>query len=312
MRLIALLVSLLLALGLYWKLPPSQPAPPHQAAGRGQAPAETRTPAGELKLATWNIAWLTSRDHLLPRDRTQRRPSDLDLLAGYARRLDADILALQEVDGPEAAARVVDPRRYAFYFPAEEDLQRSGFAVRHGLRVTQNRDLEALDLNPQARFSLRRGTDITVDSGNARIRLLSLHLKSGCASGSSGRDENDCEQLARQGEILARWIASRRAEGIPFALLGDFNRTMTNPNDELWRSLTANAPLLRATEGVSNPCWSGARGGRSFIDHILLGGPARDWLVPDSFRVLVYAERDPGYRVRLSDHCPISLRLRLP
>lgn len=308
MRLIALCAALLATLGAYLTLVPGQPAPPHHPPGNTQPPAQ----AGELKLATWNIAWLTSRDHLLPRDRTQRRPADLELLAGYARRLDADILALQEVDGPEAAALVIDPRRYAFYFPAEDDLQRSGFAIRHGLRVTQNRDLAALDLNPQARFSLRRGTDITVESGTARLRLLSLHLKSGCSSGTNGRDGNDCEQQARQGEILAQWIAARRAEGIPFALLGDFNRTMTNPNDALWRSLTATTPLLRATEGVANPCWATARGGRSFIDHILLGGPARDWLVPESLRVLVYAERGQDDRDRLSDHCPISLRLSLP
>lgn len=314
MRLIALFAALLIALGLYRTLTPDEPAPPHRPAGRGsQEPAPGPVQRGELKLATWNIAWLTDRDHLLPRDRTQRRPADVALLAGYARRLDADILALQEIDGPEAAARVIDAGRYAFYFPDEEDLQRSGFAIRRGLRVTQNRDLEALDLNPGARFSLRRGTDITVESGNARIRLLSLHLKSGCASGSNGRDDNDCTQLIRQGEVLARWIAARRAEGIPFALLGDFNRTMTNPNDELWRSLTATTPLLRATEGTSNPCWAtSARGGRSFIDHILLGGPARDWLVPDSLRVQVYAERGQDFRERLSDHCPVSLRLRLP
>jgi hypothetical protein len=28
--------------------------------------------------------------------------------------------------------------------------------------------------------------------------------------------------------------------------------------------------------------------------------------------VLVYAERDRSYRERLSDHCPVSIRLRLP
>jgi hypothetical protein len=35
-------------------------------------------------------------------------------------------------------------------------------------------------------------------------------------------------------------------------------------------------------------------------------------MVPDSLRVMVYAERDRAFRDRLSDHCPISVRLRLP
>lgn len=276
----------------------------------------TPAQATELKLATWNIAWLTARDAELPRDRAQRRPADLDLLAGYARRLEADILALQEVDGPEAAARVIDPRAYAFFFPAEDDLQRAGFAVRRGLRVTQHPDLEALDLNPRARFSLRRGTDITVESGGQRLRLLSVHLKGGCAAGPLGWPDYDCEQLARQSEVLARWVADRQAEGVAFALLGDFNRAIAGPGDDLWRRLTAGAPLLRATEGTSNPCWAGPRGGRGFIDHILLGGPARGWAVPDSLRVMVYSEgrgpdaRGENWRDRLSDHCPVSLRLR--
>ncbi|MBL6079442.1 endonuclease/exonuclease/phosphatase family protein [Belnapia sp. T18] len=266
----------------------------------------------ELKLASWNIAWLTSRTALLPRDRAPRESGDVTRLAEYARRLDADIVALQEVDEPEAAAQVLDPRAYAFYFPEEDDLQRSGFAIRRGLRVIRNPDLEALDLNPEAQRSLRRGADVTVEAGGARLRLLSLHLKSGCSSGRLEREDRDCEQLARQGEVLAGWIAARRREGVAFALLGDFNRAFERPDEPLWGRLSAAAPLTRVTEGVSNPCWAGPRGGRAFIDHILLGGRARDWLVPDSLRVLVYAEQGRDWRERLSDHCPLSIRLRLP
>jgi endonuclease/exonuclease/phosphatase family metal-dependent hydrolase len=271
--------------------------------------------AAELKLATWNIAWLTLRtatDELLPRGLTPRQPGDFARLADYARRLEAHVVALQEVDGAEAAARVFDPRDHQFFFTRENDIQRTGFAVRRGIAVTQHEDLAALDLAPEARFSQRRGADITIEANGRRLRLLSIHLNAGCREGpmqaSRGRE---CENLIRQAEVLARWIAERRREGAAFAILGDFNRRMDHPRDEMSALFAAAAPLTRATEGASNPCWADARGGRPFIDHILLGGPARDWLQRNSLRVMVYAERDPAFRDRLSDHCPISVRLRL-
>lgn len=266
-----------------------------------------------LKIAAWNIAWLTTKPagHPdLPRDLVPRSEQDFARLRAYADRLAADVVAMQEVDGPLAAARVFGATRYEFHFPAETDTQRAGFAWRRGLNVTRNPDVSALDLAPNARRSLRRGADITVRRGDGPpIRLLSVHLDGGCAR-DPVREPNsrDCQNLGRQAEILRDWIAERRREGIAFAILGDFNRRMDR-NDEFRAVLTEAAPLTRPTEGFSNPCWARDGRARPFIDHILLGGPARDWLVRDSFRVLVYAERDPALRDRLSDHCPISVRV---
>lgn len=270
--------------------------------------------AQELKIAAWNIAWLTTKPaghpDLPPRHRP-RSEADFARLRAYAERLAADVVALQEVDGPLAAARVFDQREYAFHFPAETDIQRAGFAWRRGLEVTRNPDLMGLDTAPTARRSLRRGADITVRRpGGPPLRLLSVHLGAGC-SWSSVRQPNtpECQRLGRQAEVLVGWIAERRREGVAFAILGDFNRRMER-NDEFLAMLNEAAPLTRATESLSDPCWARDRGGaRPFIDHILLGGPARGWLVRDSFRVLVYAERDPALRDHISDHCPISVRL---
>lgn len=269
--------------------------------------------AGELKIASWNIAWLTTKPagHPdLPPDLRTRDARGFARLRAYADRLAADVVAIQEVDGPLAAARVFDATRYEFHFPAETDTQRAGFAWRRGLTVTRNPDVSALDLAPNARRSLRRGADITVRSGDGPpVRLLSVHLDGGCAWGSV-REPNsrDCQNLGRQGEILRDWIAARQREGVAFAILGDFNRRIRRDDDFL-PVLTQAAPLVRPTEGFSNPCWARDGQRRDFIDHILLGGPARDWLVPGSFRVLVYAERDPALRNVISDHCPISVRI---
>jgi len=270
--------------------------------------------AAELKLATWNIAWLTLRadgDPILPRNLPRRDTADLDRLAAYAQRLEADIVALQEVDGPDAASRIFDPREYRFFFPAEADVQRTGFAVRRSLTVRQNPDVAGLDLRPRARFSLRRGTDITVEGPGGAVRLLSVHLSAGCRDAALAPAEGeDCADLGRQVRVLAEWVAARQQDGAAFAVLGDFNRRIGGSGDRFLKLLAPDGGLVHANAGVSNPCWADTQGGRPFIDHILLGGPLPGRLLPDSLRVLVYAERGAQWRERLSDHCPVSLRLR--
>ncbi len=271
--------------------------------------------ATDLKIATWNLAWLTLRpagDPAIPPDVPRRGPADLDRLAGYARRLNADVVALQEVDGPEVAARVFDARNYSFVFAEENDVQRVGFALHRSLRVTRNPDLAALDVQARSRFSLRRGVDVTLEAGGQKLRLLAVHLKSSCHDGALANPNNpNCQALAAQVPVLAAWIADRRREGVAFAILGDFNRRLSQ-RDEMFQALQAAAPMVSVAEGYANPCWArGNSSGRAFIDHILLGGAAREWWRRDSLKVMVYTENDPRLRDMLSDHCPVSVQLGL-
>ena len=265
--------------------------------------------ARELKIATWNMEWLTLRpagDPELPEGVVPKRAEDRALLRRYARALDADVVAVEEVDGPEAAAEIFTPDRYELFFTRDKVVQRVGFAVRRGLAVQQNPDLVGLDVLRGARFSLRSGADITIDVDGSRLRLLGVHLKSGCQQAALAGSGRTCETLRRQVAPLQGWIAQRREEGVPFVVLGDFNRRMDGA-DELQAALEQAAPLLRVTEGRATPCW----GGSAFIDHIFLGGAARGWMAPQSMRVMIYRE-GPEAKERLSDHCPVSVRLTLP
>ena len=265
--------------------------------------------AAELKLATWNLEWLTLRpqgDPALPANVVPKRAEDRALLRRYALFLDADVVAFQEVDGAQAAASVFPPDRYALYLTHDEVVQRVGFAVRRGIEVHQNPDLVALDVDLAAHFRLRSGVDITIEVGGIKLRLLNVHLKSGCNEQRLSNTGRTCDTLRRQIAPLQGWIAQRREEGVPFLLMGDFNRRMDGP-DDLLAALNRAAPLVRATEGKASACW----GGNSFIDHILAGGAARAWIRPDSLRVLVYRESEAA-KERLSDHCAVSVRLVLP
>jgi endonuclease/exonuclease/phosphatase family metal-dependent hydrolase len=261
--------------------------------------------ATELKLATWNLEWLTLRERGLPQDVQPKRPDDIDLLQRYATDLNADVVGIQEVDGAAIAARVFPRDRYSIHMSHDHVVQRVGIVVRRGIHYDVNPDLSDLDIDPGR--DLRSGVDITLRL-QSPLRVLAVHLKTGCFDDRlNGRVSRSCAELRDQLPSLVDWIRARQADGIAFAILGDFNRRMDG-RDQFWSALAQAAPLQRTTEGRSSPCWSGG----AFIDHIVLGGIARDWLEPNSLRVLTYRETGAEWKQRLSDHCPVSVRLRLP
>ena len=269
--------------------------------------------AAVLKVATWNLEWLTLRhpgDPALPSDVKPRSPQDFARLRAYAKILNADVVAMEEVDGPAAAAKVFPPDRYALHFTRDHVVQRVGIAIRRGISFTANPDVRGLDpYPPDATEQLRSGADVTLHLGGTNLRVLAVHLKTGCIDVSLHNRRRACFVLREQLPVLEHWIAARRRHGTPFLILGDFNRVL-GPRDAFLAGLDRITPLAVATEGYRNPCWGGRYS--TFIDQILAGDAAREWMDPASFRVLVYRETAPVWRDRLSDHCPVMVDLKVP
>lgn len=276
-----------------------------------------------LKLASWNLEHLAEADGKGCRPRTE---ADYATLRAYADKLNADVISFQEAETAAAAARVFDPSKYDIvisdqpYPPFKETCgkdsaepirpQRNGFAIRKGIAFTVNPPVTALDVERAGGRPVRWGVDVTLTGANA-LRLLSVHLKSGCSAGFKADDE-DCPLLMEQVPTIKSWIDARESAGETFAILGDFNRRLKGEDVEVWQAWSAGGDLhiaaLEGDGGVRNP---GCDGGRykDFIDHIVLSQGAFSRWDKASFGELVYDERGDAMP---SDHCPVAVTIRAP
>jgi endonuclease/exonuclease/phosphatase family metal-dependent hydrolase len=305
------------------------------------APAARAEGHETLRIASWNLEWLIAPSNFKPlkvgcapkgtrvradarrvpcdvAGRLERSSRDFSVLARYARSLDADVVALQEVDGA-SAARLVFPD-YQFCFTGRQHVQNTGFAVRRGVPFRCGPDDRELSLGD----TLRRGKELTLFPGEPReIRLLSVHLKSGCSSEPLTAADKACRDLARQAPILEAWIDAQARAGRRFAVLGDFNRnllreesrgaTMGNA-DSLWAEIADGSPpeasLRNAASGQPFRNCVPGQGYRGYIDNIVLSRTLATEAIPGSFARLTYSAADARH-AKLSDHCPVSIRLKI-
>tara|TARA_B110000091_G_C13690194_1_gene421707 strand:- start:120 stop:1025 length:906 start_codon:yes stop_codon:yes gene_type:complete len=279
--------------------------------------------AQELKVASWNIAWLGSHEY------NKRNINDYQQLANYAKQLNADVIALQEVESSEWARKVFG-NSYDYYFSTKDWVQRVGVAVKKSAGLTViAQEYKALDVD-----SVRHGMDVTLSRNGKELTLLAVHLKSGCfndplddksialmanTSTKEIRKKVACSILSEQIEPLENWLDQQAKENKAYIVLGDFNRRFVNDislkyseEQGLWQALDDDGQkaLWAPTLSVNSDCWGGYY--KDYIDHIIFNPQAKNLYQANSFDQLVFKEKYTKKISRsLSDHCPISVKLML-
>jgi len=279
--------------------------------------------AGEIKIASWNIAWLGSHEY------NKRTTDDYQQLAHYAKQLDADVIALQEVES-EYWARKIFVNDYDYYFSTKDWVQRVGVAIKKskGFKVTA-KEYKALDVG-----KVRHGMDITLTKNDKTLHLLAVHLKSGCfaapldinsvsampsTSIKEEKRKEACTKLNKQISPLEQWIDSHASQDAAYIVLGDFNRRFSqdialkySEDKGLWQAINdeGQEALWTPTATANSDCWGGYY--KDYIDHIIFSPKAKENYVEASFEQLVFKPKYTKELSRsLSDHCPISVKLKL-
>ena len=290
------------------------------------------TLAQDLRLATWNIQTLTTGKKVFPDQVFVRAQADLDFLANFATGIAADVIALQEIASPAAAAQVFPIAQWTIcisgqFFeaypalghapqadcfgtaplpdtPASEPLARqfTALAVRKsaGLTVSVS-DLAQLgilhrDKDGQDR-AVRWGLLASVQTASRTFTLLNVHLKSGCFHDRLSIPLPP-PPSTRDCDTFARQVPLLdnfvRSTPKPFVLLGDFNRNLDLDGDQVFERLT----------GSDTPGTPDSTGLRRFPSHkpsICFPEPPSDYhyvpidyfLISDGLRGRGYLEMSP-------------------
>lgn len=279
--------------------------------------------AQPVKIASWNIAWLSSHEY------NKRTPHDYQELARYAKQLDADVIALQEVENEQWATKVFG-EEYHYYFSTRDWVQRVGVAVKKSANIEVS-DIEYRALNVG---NVRYGMDITLVRNNKEIKLLAVHLKSGCFAKpldiksinampsdtkKAKKRKKACALLSQQIKPLNTWIDKQTVNNKAFLVLGDFNRRFSQDialnytkTSGLWQALNNSNPkaLWTPTMALNSDCWGGYY--KDYIDHIVFNPKAKASFIDGSFKQLVFDQKyTKKLSQNLSDHCPISIELSL-
>lgn len=207
---------------------------PEPAGGGSPAPASRPQPTGTVKLATYNVLNLfDSFDDPYSADApSDRKPrAELEAVARNIRKLDADVLALQEVENRGYLQRFVNAflRDMGYEVVAFEGNDNRGIdcAVLSRLpvgAVTSHRHVRFEDPNGKTMRFRRDLLDVRIEPpGALPFDIFVIHLKS-----KGGEEEGGADTRMGEAAAIQRILAERLKQDpkAAFVVCGDFNDTI--------------------------------------------------------------------------------------
>ncbi|MFL0797513.1 MAG: endonuclease/exonuclease/phosphatase family protein [Cellvibrionaceae bacterium] len=276
-----------------------------------------------LRIASWNVNNLAEIGVQAQSRGPLRTQDDFQVLNAYAKSLNADVVALQEVSSLSALSRVFPKEQYQLYLSPRKSVEVSSkkypgiytaYAVKKALA-------SRVKVSPYALLGIggvRWGLELVL-TGDNKLSLLNVHLKSGCAYGSLNNiRRKQCETLQQQITPLERWIDKKVGKKEAFLVLGDFNRAFDkySQRDHFWKEIDDDEPkgmdLLRLPYKQGNRCWEGSENHHSYPVDFFVFDKTLLPLTREAYEQFDFneAQRDEERKLP-SDHCAAVLEINL-
>lgn len=292
---------------------PEKPA--DSGEGVDHTPVDSGTPVETVRLATFNIEWLTAD----PLDGDMRR-NDVDhaMITDLIEHIDADVLLLQEVEGDAAVELLGLPSHYSWE-TGTTGWSQNLVLVWRADRVSVT-GIDELNL-PSVSGASKEPLTAKVTAGALSFTVAGIHH-------AAFTDNESARERLEQAQDLVTWIddtlpdvyAGEASDNV--VVLGDFNDTFEGLNTS-YPSLPVfeDAGFVfttRATDSYTQISYA------SLIDHIALSADlSASWSedgTPGGCHIEAHDQTSPwsdytgGYRntQNISDHRPVWIDLTLP
>jgi len=256
-----------------------------------------------LTIGTFNIEWLGDGID----DNKPRTEAEIQQIADIISSSGMEIIAVQEIENEEALARVVSKMDgYKLKVDKQKGKQKLGIIYKNYIAVNEIGEYEPLSLNGKT----RTGYIVEAKKNDYKLLMMIVHLKATSRFDSTEALRIESRMMRHaQAEILSHWADSVMNTGVKeLTIIGDLNDYPTRKNNQTLEPIINNPNLHFLTSDLrscKNFYWF-------LIDHIVVSTETLKRFVPGSVFVYDFYDMLPTEEAeQISDHCPISVQLKI-
>lgn len=258
-----------------------------------------------IRIATFNIEWLGDGID----DRKNRTESDYERIADVIRKIDADVIGVQEIENEQALLKVMTfLPGYSYIMGNTGWIQNPAVIYKNDINVKYIMDYSPLAVKDN---KTRSGLWVKVKKGNFDFYMMVVHFKSTSSFDNTPELRTESFQLRQQqAKVLRKWADSLVNSGAEqdIIVVGDFNDNPNRTNMRNLEYLVNDGEFTFITKDLTsckNPRWD-------LIDHVAVNRSAKNRYVSGSEFVYNFFQSYWEYQSEMiSDHCPVMVSFEI-